>query len=356
MANVKSSRFALLKIEDDYDSDEKHSTSVSKQSGQKKSDKQKQGTGASLSQAKKKANQAKNKQPAESTSQKGNVKSSNVIVDKQWEEWAKQHEQYVDGAFEKELHEALVTSKLQYEEMKKQNRLAASAQNGSAAEHSTAGAGKKKRKKDKPVVMSLEQFSQANLEKRLQDDNSDESSGGESRSKATTSAPSVIKQTSEPSGGGTKSSSSPATGVGDAGDSDFFERVNADVRQIVKKEQRQQEFKKQYEIENVQTGKLKKDLDLRDKEIVMLRTTTKKLEDELQQVKKRNQQLCHILGQGEMKDKTALLLELDELRQVRDDLTQEVTRLTSDLEKERSKVHTLKTDADKAKGGKHGSK
>ena len=50
-----------------------------------------------------------------------------------------------------------------------------------------------------------------------------------------------------------------------------------------------------------------------------------------------------------VKDKTALLVELEELRQVRDDLTQEVTRLTSDLEKERSKVHGLKGDIDKAK-------
>ncbi len=50
-----------------------------------------------------------------------------------------------------------------------------------------------------------------------------------------------------------------------------------------------------------------------------------------------------------VKDKTALLVEIEDLRQVRDDLTQEVTRLTSDLEKERSKVHSLKGDIDKAK-------
>jgi len=85
----------------------------------------------------------------------------------------------------------------------------------------------------------------------------------------------------------------------------------------------------------------------------MLRTTVKKLEEELQQVKKRNQQLCHILGQGEMKEKTGLLVELEDLKQVRDDLTQEVGKLTSELEKERSKVHGLK-DMDKSRGGKHG--
>ena len=50
-----------------------------------------------------------------------------------------------------------------------------------------------------------------------------------------------------------------------------------------------------------------------------------------------------------MKDKNDLLVELDELRQVRDDLTHEVTRLTTDLEKERSKCHGLKGDIDKAK-------
>ena len=50
-----------------------------------------------------------------------------------------------------------------------------------------------------------------------------------------------------------------------------------------------------------------------------------------------------------VKDKTKILMELDELREVRDELTEEVTSLTSELEKERSKVHQLQGEINKQK-------
>ena len=48
-----------------------------------------------------------------------------------------------------------------------------------------------------------------------------------------------------------------------------------------------------------------------------------------------------------VKDKTAILLELDDLKQVRDELTEEVRTLTTDLEKERSKSKSLRSDQDR---------
>lgn len=50
-----------------------------------------------------------------------------------------------------------------------------------------------------------------------------------------------------------------------------------------------------------------------------------------------------------MKDKRSVLMELEGLKQVRDELTQTVGELTTDLEKERSKVHALKAELDKVK-------
>ena len=50
-----------------------------------------------------------------------------------------------------------------------------------------------------------------------------------------------------------------------------------------------------------------------------------------------------------MKQKVDVLMEAEELRQVKDELTQEMTSLNSDLEKERSKVHALKCELDKLK-------
>ena len=48
-----------------------------------------------------------------------------------------------------------------------------------------------------------------------------------------------------------------------------------------------------------------------------------------------------------MKDKSLVLEELEQLRNVQSELTQQVTDLTTELEKERSKVHALKTDLEK---------
>jgi len=52
-----------------------------------------------------------------------------------------------------------------------------------------------------------------------------------------------------------------------------------------------------------------------------------------------------------VKAKSAVLLELEELKKVRDELTDEVSTLTCELEKERSKVHGLKSELEKSKVG-----
>ena len=48
-----------------------------------------------------------------------------------------------------------------------------------------------------------------------------------------------------------------------------------------------------------------------------------------------------------VKDKSSVLEELEQLRNVQTELTQQVADLTTELEKERSEVHALKTDLDK---------
>ncbi len=48
-----------------------------------------------------------------------------------------------------------------------------------------------------------------------------------------------------------------------------------------------------------------------------------------------------------MKDKKSVLVELEQLKSVGDELTQEVAHLTTELEKERSQVHALKEELSK---------
>ena len=52
-----------------------------------------------------------------------------------------------------------------------------------------------------------------------------------------------------------------------------------------------------------------------------------------------------------MKDKKTVLLELEELKALRDELRDEVSVITVDLAKERTKVHALKDEVYKLKVG-----
>ena len=50
-----------------------------------------------------------------------------------------------------------------------------------------------------------------------------------------------------------------------------------------------------------------------------------------------------------VKDKAAVQLELEQLQQAHQELTEQVTELTEELEKERSRGHALRAELDKLK-------
>ena len=50
-----------------------------------------------------------------------------------------------------------------------------------------------------------------------------------------------------------------------------------------------------------------------------------------------------------MKDKKSVLVENEQLKSIRNELTEEVTNLTTELEKERSSVRSLKDELAKVK-------
>merc|ERR1712212_1055810 len=89
-------------------------------------------------------------------------------------------------------------------------------------------------------------------------------------------------------------------------------------------------------------------IDEKDKEIDKLNEVNEKLKEELAQVKKRNKQFCFILAQGEMKEKSEILLQVDELTNVKNELSEELADMHTQLEQERSKVSTLKLELTKA--------
>ncbi|KAK2564397.1 G kinase-anchoring protein 1 [Acropora cervicornis] len=92
---------------------------------------------------------------------------------------------------------------------------------------------------------------------------------------------------------------------------------------------------------------IKDELDRTGHELVELRKAKDEhlqiiedLKTELSQVKRRNKQLCFILSQAEMKEKSELLMQIEELNEVKE----QVVQLHAELEQERSKNSTLKTE------------
>jgi len=99
-------------------------------------------------------------------------------------------------------------------------------------------------------------------------------------------------------------------------------------------------------------AQLQEELKESNAEVEKLRLENETLRQDLLNVKTRNKKLCSILVQGEMKEKTEILVEMDKLTKVKDELTIEVNSLAVQLQQERSKVSALTNEAKKTTIGK----
>jgi len=97
----------------------------------------------------------------------------------------------------------------------------------------------------------------------------------------------------------------------------------------------------------------KDDIEKRDHQIKSLTESLEALKLEMTQMKKRNQQLAFILLQGEMKEKSQLIKEVEELSTIKNELTTQVVELNAALEQEKSKVHHFEIDQAKKIKTKH---
>eukprot|EP00795_Rhopilema_esculentum_P005949 gene5949-11302_t len=94
------------------------------------------------------------------------------------------------------------------------------------------------------------------------------------------------------------------------------------------------------------------EVEKRDIENSLLRKSIDELREELAEVKKRNKQLCFILGQGEMRDKSEILQQIETLTNIKDELSSELSEMHSLLEQERSRVSILKLELAKSQVGR----
>ncbi|XP_051277608.1 G kinase-anchoring protein 1 isoform X2 [Dicentrarchus labrax] len=154
-----------------------------------------------------------------------------------------------------------------------------------------------------------------------------------------------------------------ALGVGQ--EERFFNKLEDDVTRIVQQEKRREQYSNNQGQEvNTSTEhepdpraeQLKYDLEKKDQEIDKLKKTISQWEGKYKEVKARNSQLLKMLQQGEMKDKAEILLQVEELLHIKEELSSQVTLLHGALEQERSKVKGLQTEQPKHQGNKKGKK
>ncbi|XP_010295567.1 PREDICTED: G kinase-anchoring protein 1 isoform X1 [Phaethon lepturus] len=344
-----ASRFALLQVESDTDSEpgkgrSGRGASKSQASGgrsstnEKKRKKRRKKKEQQQSEANELRNLAFKKIPQKSShggclsqhEQKLHTTMQKDSQEENWQEWRQRDEQLTSEMFEADLEKALLLSKLEYEEHKKEYE---NVENTSPQSKSVNKKEKKNQQgKDKPLTVSLKDFqSDNNLAKKHEELNSSQSS------------------------------------LHDGG---FFNRLEDDVHRILEREKRRVQLTDYSEMDNCishehnqenvlkdgKTERLKLELEKKDAEIEQLKNTITQWEAKYKEVKARNAQLLKMMREGEMKDKAEILLQVDESQIIKNELTVQVTILHAALEQERSKVKLLQAELTKYQSGKKGKR
>ncbi|XP_045775402.1 G kinase-anchoring protein 1-like isoform X2 [Maniola jurtina] len=306
-ALVVQSRFAGLKIED-----EDHSGSDNQKSKKNKANPSKK-----LDSAKK--TKTSNNKPQPVPASKKRKQKPVEATSEQWEMWKQKDEEIVDGNFETQLQEAILLSKLDFEEKKDVYKaMKKEAESEKKLEEQSRSGNKKQKKKN---VMSLEQF------------NDMVTHGDEPNFMNVTSETGPEEEPKQPDK-----------------DTKFFDRIQAETKNELLKDKITARVLNQTLPDEVLTRlQFTEALEKKDKEISALKQQITSLKEELFTVKSRNKKLCNILGQGEMKDKAEILVEVERLRGVQSELTAELASLHTDLEKERSRNADPRTKDKKKK-------
>ncbi|XP_053977625.1 G kinase-anchoring protein 1-like isoform X1 [Hylaeus volcanicus] len=303
MATAVPSRFAVLSIDDDDCKPKKTAKNITtgKLNQKTKNDKSKQQQ-QSKKDDKKKQNKGKKKKT-----------NNNNNENQQWEQWKQKDTMAVEETFEQELHQAILLSKLAYEE-----QLVSAAKSDKEQEPN-----KKSGKKSKKATMSLEEFN--NMGSNAVQNTVPPPDCGEIKSKVHTN---FVEE-----------------------DAEFFERVEKETKDEITKGKEKDMLKARLKKidDDITSAQLRVEVEKRDEIINQLRTQVGSLKEELTQVKERNKKLYQILSHGEMKDKASVLAEVAKLQEIRDELTSEVTSLHAQLEQERSKTRISSADVKPSK-------
>ncbi|XP_078531954.1 G kinase-anchoring protein 1 isoform X2 [Lissotriton helveticus] len=352
-----ASRFALLQVDSGSDSDSEsgkcqlgQTTNKSRNAGasgtksnanEKKKEKRRKKKEQQQSEANELRNLAFKKIPPKSTQGIQGALPEQVfpnVVQKQpheddWQQWQQKDEQLTTNLFEADLEKALMMSKLEFEEHKKEHNSTGNASPQSKGPHKKEK--KKNQGKDKPTTVALKDFqSETNMDHL-------------GKKEEELRSPQPLSQEGE-----------------------FFSRLEDDVSKILIREKKRREhtdvndvggvvsheYSPEHFLKDGKTEQLKEELEKKNEEIRHFKKVVTQWEVKYKEVKARNAQLLKMLQEGEMKDKADILLQVDELLTIKNELTLQVTGLHVALEQERSKVKGLQAELIKYQGGKKGKR
>ncbi|XP_057688079.1 G kinase-anchoring protein 1 isoform X2 [Corythoichthys intestinalis] len=249
-----------------------------------------------------------------------------------WQQWKQRDEQMTSELYEADLEKALILSKLEYE----QNKQSGSRDHTSSPKSRKDGGGGKEKKKKNPQAKDRKTVS-------LQDFQAEGSAEHTNR-----------KQEKE-------EVANSALGLGQ--EERFFNKLEDDVNRILQREKRREQYSGGHDGDtsaehepDPRAEQLKYELEKKDQEIRDLKKTITQWEVKYKEVKVRNGQLLKMLQQGEMKDKSELLVQVEELLHIKEELSSQVSLLHAALEQERSKVKGLQSEQPKHQGNKRGKK
>ncbi|XP_018524259.2 G kinase-anchoring protein 1 isoform X1 [Lates calcarifer] len=357
-----ASRFALLQIDSDSDSDTSEPGKTTTKSGRDSSGKPRQGkaggVGGKAGQGNDKKKDKKKKKKEQQQSEANELRNlafkkipqkscapppcmtlsgiasellspasgDHSIPSEGWQQWKQRDEQITTELYEADLEKALILSKLEYEQQKQQNNTSTSPKSRGGKE----GGGKKDKKKNQQTkdkkTVSLQDFQ----------------------------AEGSTEQTNKKQEKEDARAANLALGIGQ--EERFFNKLEDDVSRIIQREKRREQYaNSQGQEVNTSTEhepdpraeQLKYELEKKDQEIDKLKKTISQWEVKYKEVKARNAQLLKMLQQGEMKDKAEILLQVEELLHIKEELSSQVTLLHAALEQERSKVKGLQAEQPK---------
>ncbi|CAL4067280.1 unnamed protein product [Meganyctiphanes norvegica] len=231
------------------------------------------------------------------------------------DDWKRRDDEFCQDENERVLREALMLSKLDFEEKKDFY-----ADKKKEQDEESKRGGKVKKKKAGPVTMSLGEFNTLLTKKE---------------SSPAADIPGPPQEISQD-------------------DETFFDDIEEATKKTIEREQRRENYRAtagQFSQE-VRATQYEAEIEKRDFEIQALRLEVDSLKEDLKLVKNRNKKLCEVICSAEMKAKAELVVEIDKMTKVRDELTNEVMKLSQELEQERSKVHQLTQESRKSHGKK----